>query len=148
MVLEEAGRSLLGPQALNAAAPDEGNIHLLAHLANPTQRNRYLLPLAAGEIRSSFAMTEPMPGAGSDPDLLSTRAQRRGNSWILDGQKWFTTGFNGAGVLIVLARAPEGPTMLRRSKAGRNLSRHPAGVCATSHLSTGRRWPRTSQDRR
>jgi len=111
VVLEEAGRSLLGPQALNAAAPDEGNIHLLAHVTSAAQRKRYLVPLAKGEVRSCFAMTEPMPGAGSDPKLLRTRAERRGDGWVLDGEKWFITGFEGAAFAIVLARAPEGPTM-------------------------------------
>src|SRR5260370_38574442 len=62
VVLEEAGRSLLGPMALNASAPDEGNIHLLSHLCNAAQRKRYLLPLAAGARRSAFAMTEPNAG--------------------------------------------------------------------------------------
>lgn len=111
VVLEEAGRSLLGPHALNASAPDEGNLHLLAQVANEAQKKRYLAPLAAGEIRSCFAMTEPMPGAGSDPDLLSARAERRGSGWVLNGEKWFTTGFAGAAFIIVLARAAEGPTM-------------------------------------
>jgi acyl-CoA dehydrogenase len=111
VVLEEAGRSLLGPQALNASAPDEGNIHLLEHVTNEAQRKRYLRPLAAGEVRSCFAMTEPMPGAGSDPKLLRTRAERRGSGWVLDGEKWFITGFEGASFALVLARAPEGPTL-------------------------------------
>jgi acyl-CoA dehydrogenase len=111
VVLEEAGRSLLGPQALNASAPDEGNMHLLAHVANPAQKERWLLPLARGDIRSAFAMTEPMPGAGSDPDLLRSRAEQRGSSWVLEGEKWFITGAEGAAFFIVLARAPQGPTM-------------------------------------
>lgn len=111
VVLEEAGRSLLGPQALNASAPDEGNLHLLAHVADEAQRKRYLVPLAAGEVRSCFAMTEPMPGAGSDPKLLRTTAEPHGRGWVLDGEKWFITGFEGAAFAIVLARAPQGPTM-------------------------------------
>ena len=111
VVLEEAGRSLLGPQALNASAPDEGNIHMLAHITSEAQRKRYLLPLARGEVRSSFAMTEPMPGAGSDPKALRTTASRRGGGWVIDGEKWFITGFEGAAFTIVLAKAPEGPTM-------------------------------------
>ena len=121
VVLEEAGRSLLGPQALNCSAPDEGNLHLLAQVGSEAQRRRYLLPLAAGEIRSSFAMTEPMPGAGSDPSLLITRAERRGSVWVLDGEKWFTTGLSGAAFVIVLARAPEGPTMFIVDKGNRGL---------------------------
>ena len=111
VVLEEAGRSLLGPQALNASAPDEGNIHMLGQITSPAQRQRYLEPLARGEVRSSFAMTEPMPGAGADPKLLRTTAKRRGSGWVLDGEKWFITGFQGAAFTIVLARAPEGPSM-------------------------------------
>lgn len=110
IVLEEAGRSLLGPRALNAAAPDEGNMHLLDKVANPEQRKRYLYPLAAGEVRSGFAMTEPM-GAGADPTLLKTRAKRKGRGFVLEGRKWFTTGADGAAFFIVLARAEEGPTL-------------------------------------
>lgn len=110
-VLEEAGRSLLGPLALNASAPDEGNMHTLLHLATAEQRERYLLPLARGEIRSCFAMTEPAPGAGSDPSLLLTAARREGDRWIIDGTKWFTSGAEGAAFAIVLARAAEGPTL-------------------------------------
>ncbi|MER3537637.1 MAG: acyl-CoA dehydrogenase [Thermus sp.] len=110
VVLEEAGRSLLGPRALNAAAPDEGNMHLLDKVASPEQRTRYLYPLAAGEVRSGFAMTEPM-GAGADPTLLKTRAKRKGRGFVLEGRKWFTTGADGAAFFIVLARAEEGPTL-------------------------------------
>ncbi len=111
VVFEEAGRSLYGPQALNAAAPDEGNIHLLDHVANGEQRGRYLEPLSRGEIRSCFAMTEPAPGAGSDPSLLRTTAERADGGWRIDGTKWFITGAEGAAFAIVLARAAEGPTM-------------------------------------
>ncbi|MDI3270266.1 MAG: acyl-CoA dehydrogenase family protein [Bacillota bacterium] len=109
-ILEEAGRSLLGPRALNAAAPDEGNMHLLYHLATPEQKKRYLEPLLEGRIRSAFAMTEPM-GAGADPDLLQTVARRKGKAFVLSGRKWFITGAEGAAFFIVLARAEEGPTL-------------------------------------
>src|SRR6516225_10398327 len=74
VLLEEAGRSLLGPLALNCAAPDEGNIHLLSVVASAQQRKRYLEPLVNGEHRSCFGMTEPAPGAGSDPSALLTTA--------------------------------------------------------------------------
>ncbi|HEX8752253.1 MAG TPA: acyl-CoA dehydrogenase family protein, partial [Solirubrobacterales bacterium] len=76
VILEECGYSLLGPQALHCAAPDEGNIHMLDVIADPEQRERYLVPLAAGRIRSCFSMTEPAPGAGADPSMLRTRAER------------------------------------------------------------------------
>jgi len=104
LVFEEAGYSLLGPLALNAAAPDEGNMNLLEIVGNEGQKARYLAPLAQGEIRSCFAMTEPAPGAGSDPDLLSTVAVPTAGGWRLDGQKWFITGARGASFLICMAR--------------------------------------------
>jgi acyl-CoA dehydrogenase len=103
-VLEAAGRSLLGPLALNCAAPDEGNIHLLDKVASPDQRERYLEPLARGEVRSAFAMTEPAPGAGSDPSALRTTAVREAGGWRLAGSKWFITGADGAAFFIVMAR--------------------------------------------
>ncbi|MGW0816588.1 acyl-CoA dehydrogenase family protein [Streptomyces viridiviolaceus] len=108
-VFEEAGYSLLGPLALNIAAPDEGNMHLLEAVATAEQRERYLRPLAAGEIRSCFAMTEPAPGAGSDPNALTTRAERVPGGWRIDGRKWFITGADGAGFAIVMARTSGAP---------------------------------------
>jgi acyl-CoA dehydrogenase len=111
VVFEEAGYSLLGPQALNCAAPDEGNIHLLDVVATGAQRERWLIPLAAGRIRSCFAMTEPAPGAGSDPSMLRTRAVRRDGHWVITGHKWFITGAKGAAFAICMAMAPEGATM-------------------------------------
>ncbi|MEV0274276.1 acyl-CoA dehydrogenase family protein [Hamadaea sp. NPDC050747] len=111
-VLEEAGRSLAGPLVLNCAAPDEGNMTLLDHVATPTQREQYLRPLAAGEIRSAFAMTEPAPGAGSDPTALTTTAVRDRGDWVIEGRKWFITGADGAAFLIVMARTgPDAATM-------------------------------------
>jgi len=107
LVFEEAGTSLLGPFALNCAAPDEGNMHLLHEVANGEQRKRFLVPLARGEIRSCFAMTEPAPGAGSDPAMLRTRARRDGDGWVLDGHKWYITGADGAAFAIVMARTSD-----------------------------------------
>ena len=104
VVLEEAGYSLLGPLALNCAAPDEGNMHLLARVANPAQQERYLARLVSGEIRSCFAMTEPAPGAGSDPSLLTTTAEPVAGGWVVNGRKWFITGAEGAAVAICMAR--------------------------------------------
>jgi acyl-CoA dehydrogenase len=111
VVFEEAGYSLLGPQALNCAAPDEGNMHLLAHIATDAQREKYLVPLAAGEVRSCFSMTEPAPGAGSDPSMLNTRAERMDGGWSITGRKHFITGAEGAAFTICMARAPQGATM-------------------------------------
>ncbi|MCC6176402.1 MAG: acyl-CoA dehydrogenase family protein [Chloroflexi bacterium] len=109
IALEEAGTSLLGPLALNCAAPDEGNMHLLGQVSRPDQRERYLRPLAAGEIRSCFAMTEPAPGAGADPSMLCTRARRDGDDWVIDGAKWYITGADGAAFAIVMARTSDDP---------------------------------------
>src|SRR5205085_4488234 len=81
VVFEEAGYSLLGPLALNCAAPDEGNMHLLHMVADERQQERYLRPLATGEVRSCFAMTEPAPGAGSDPRALAITATRIPGGW-------------------------------------------------------------------
>lgn len=111
LVFEEAGYSLLGPLAMNIAAPDEGNMHLLEAVATPEQKERWLRPLAAGEIRSCFCMTEPAPGAGSDPAALATTARRDGNHWVINGTKWFITGADGAGFAIIMARGEEGATM-------------------------------------
>ncbi len=104
LVLEEAGYSLFGPLALNCAAPDEGNMHLLERVATEEQKQRYLAPLAAGEARSCFAMTEPSPGAGSDPALLRTTATKVAEGWLIEGRKWFITGAQGATFAICMAR--------------------------------------------
>ncbi|WP_404951328.1 acyl-CoA dehydrogenase [Streptomyces sp. ARC12] len=116
-ILQEAGYSPIGPSALNCMAPDEGNMHMLNLIATEEQKHRYLVPLAAGEVRSCFGMTEPHPGAGSDPAALRTRAVRTSGGWIIDGGKRFTSGAVGAGFCIVMARtpavggSPEGATM-------------------------------------
>lgn len=108
-VFEEAGYSLLGPLAFNIAAPDEGNMHLLEQVATTEQQERYLRPLAAGEVRSCLAMTEPAPGAGSDPAALTTRAEQAAGGWRIDGHKWFVTGADGAGFAICMARTAGQP---------------------------------------
>ncbi|MBT0771566.1 acyl-CoA dehydrogenase family protein [Kineosporia sp. J2-2] len=108
VLLEEAGTSLLGPLALNCSAPDEGNIHLLHLFATPAQRARYLVPLVNGDVRSCFAMTEPPPGAGSDPAALATTARRRDHRWLISGVKHLITGADGAAFAIVMARGGGG----------------------------------------
>ena len=96
---------------MNCAAPDEGNILLLDKVTTPSQRNKYLAPLSRGDMRSSFSMTEPSPGAGADPDQLATRATKTAGGWVINGNKWFITGADGAGFSIVMARTEEGATM-------------------------------------
>jgi acyl-CoA dehydrogenase len=107
-VFQEAGYSPIGPSALNCMAPDEGNMHMLELIATEEQKRRYLTPLAAGEARSCFGMTEPHPGAGSDPAALRTTAVRRGDRWVIDGQKRFISGAIGAAFCIVMARTEDG----------------------------------------
>ncbi|GAA1724363.1 acyl-CoA dehydrogenase family protein [Aeromicrobium alkaliterrae] len=110
-VFEEAGYSVLGPVALHIGAPDEGNVHLLNEVATAEQRLRFLEPLARGDVRSGFAMTEPAPGAGSDPAALRTEARQVEGGWVVNGEKKFITGADGAGFFIVMARTPGGATM-------------------------------------
>ena len=108
IVFEEAGYSVLGPLAMNLSAPDEGNMHLLELVGTGVQKERWLAPLARGDIRSCFAMTEPPPGAGSDPAALSTLAVRDGDDFVITGRKWFITGAVGAGFVIVMAKGEDG----------------------------------------
>lgn len=116
LVFEQAGRSLIGPLAMNCAAPDEGTMHLLEMAARPEQKEQYLVPLVNGEIRSCFAMTEPAPGGGSDPTMLRTRAIRRGDGWLINGDKWFITGASGASFSVVCAITdPDAPSHGRAS---------------------------------
>src|SRR5271165_151186 len=108
VLLEEAGRSLLGPLALNCSSPDEGNIHLLHMTGSAAQREKYLLPLVAGEVRSCFAMTEPPPGAGSDPGALRTSAAKVAGGWVISGDKHLITGAQGAAFAIAMAANADG----------------------------------------
>lgn len=105
VVFEAAGYSLLGPLALNIQAPDEGNTNLLDKVATTAQKERWLRPLVAGEIRTVFSMTEPDDGAGSDPSLLKTEARADGDDFVINGRKWLITGVPGARLNIVMARA-------------------------------------------
>src|SRR5579859_1465170 len=109
VLFEQLGKCQIAPYLFNCDAPDEGNMHLLIEHGSPAQIERYLRPLAAGEIRSGFAMTEPAPGAGADPSLLRTRAEKRGDCWIINGHKWFITNADGAAFVIVMARTSDDP---------------------------------------
>lgn len=110
-VFRAAGYSPLGPIALNIMAPDEGNMHLLEKVATPAQQDRFLRPLAAGETRSAFLMTEPHPGAGSDPSMMETTAVQDGDDWVINGRKTFITGGEGAAFGIIMARTDTSATM-------------------------------------
>jgi acyl-CoA dehydrogenase len=106
-LFEESGRSLLGAPAMRVDAPDEGNMHTLELVGTEAQKEQWLDPLVAGEIRSGFAMTEPAPGGGSDPKMLRTTAEKEDGEWVIDGHKWWTTQGSEADVLLVMARTDE-----------------------------------------
>ena len=113
---EVLGRSPLGHYLFNCQAPDAGNMEVLAQYGTSEQKARYLLPLARGEIRSCFSMTEP-DRAGSNPTWLDTTARRDGDHWVINGRKWFTTAADGAAFAIVMAVTnPEAPPHLRASQ--------------------------------
>ena len=116
LVSEELGRSPLGHYALNCQAPDAGNMEILHLFGTPGQQQTWLRPLVAGELRSCFAMTEP-ERPGSNPTWLATSAVRDGDSWVLDGHKWFCSSADGARFAIVMAVTdPEAPPHLRASQ--------------------------------
>jgi len=103
-VLEAAGRSLLGPLAIHCAAPDEGNMHTLHTFANEEQTERYLRPLVEGRYFSGFSMTEPPPGAGSDPTMIQTTAHKEGDEWVINGRKWWTSNGEVADFFLIMAQ--------------------------------------------
>ncbi len=117
-IFQEAGYSLIGPSALNCMAPDEGNMHMLHLIGSEEQKQRYLAPLVSGEARSCFGMTEPHPGAGSDPAALRSQALKVDGGWRINAHKRFTSGANNASFCIAMVRtdavgsAPAGATML------------------------------------
>lgn len=107
---EEMGYSIFGPAVFNCAAPDDGNMMLLERVGTEAQKARWLDPIIAGEVRSAFAMTEPHPGGGSDPaGMMRTRAERKGDRWVVRGHKWFITGAEGAAHFILIARTSDDP---------------------------------------
>jgi alkylation response protein AidB-like acyl-CoA dehydrogenase len=101
LVNEIVGRSVIAPRLFGNAAPDAGNAELLIISATEEQKQKYLRPLATGEVRSCFAMTEPEV-AGSDPTGLRTTAVRDGNEWVINGHKWFISGAMGSAFAIVM----------------------------------------------
>ena len=101
-VSEILGRSILGHYTLNCQAPDAGNMEILIEHATPEQKEKYLMPLLAGDIRSCFSMTEP-ENPGSNPTWMSTTAVKDGSNYVINGHKWFSSGADGAAFAIVMA---------------------------------------------
>lgn len=115
-VSEILGTSPLGHFLFNCQAPDIGNMEILIEHGNAAQKERYLKPLADGEIRSCFAMTEP-ENPGSNPVWLSTTAVKDGDDYLINGHKWFTSSADGAGFAIVMAVTnPDHPRHERASQ--------------------------------
>ncbi|ASC64605.1 acyl-CoA dehydrogenase [Achromobacter denitrificans] len=104
---EEMNRSIFGPVCFNAAAPDDGNMRVLAQVARPDQKARWLQPIIDGKVRSAFVMTEPHPGSGSDPSMMRTTATLKNGKWVVNGRKWFITGAGVARHFILIARTSE-----------------------------------------
>jgi acyl-CoA dehydrogenase len=99
---EILGTCPIAPLAFGNAAPDSGNSEILALVGTPEQKDRYLHPLLAGDLKSAFSMTEPET-AGSDPTLLQTRAVKEGDDYVINGHKWFSSNGSIADFLIVMA---------------------------------------------
>ena len=106
-IYEEMNKSIFGPVCFNAAAPDDGNMRLLERVGTPAQKDWWLQPVVDGKVHSAFAMTEPMPGGGSDPTQIRTHAERVGDKWVIRGRKWFITGAGSAKHLLVIARTSD-----------------------------------------
>jgi alkylation response protein AidB-like acyl-CoA dehydrogenase len=113
---EEIGRSTWAQYVFGCQAPDAGNAEILWEFGTNVQKERWLAPLVAGEVRSFFSMTEPEV-AGSDPTLLRTRAVLDGDEWVIDGHKWFSSGADGAAFAIVMAVTdPDAPRHARATQ--------------------------------
>jgi acyl-CoA dehydrogenase len=111
---EILGRSRFGPIVFGCQAPDSGNAEILAKYGTPEQKKRFLQPLLENEIVSCFSMTEPQGGA--DPKVFTTRAELRGDQWVINGDKWFSSNAHVASFLIVMAVTdPDAPPYERMS---------------------------------
>ena len=102
LVSRELGRTPIGHYTFNCQAPDAGNMEILIEHGTAVQKEQFLMPLLRGEIRSCFSMTEP-EYAGSNPVMMGTTAVREGDSYIIDGHKWFTSSADGASFAVVMA---------------------------------------------
>ncbi len=112
---QELGWTPLGHYVFNVQAPDIGNMELLLERGTPAQKERWLVPLARGEIRSCFTMTEPEL-AGSNPVWMATTAKRDGDAWVIRGHKWFASGADGAAFAICMAvTSPDAKDPYRRA---------------------------------
>ncbi len=115
LVSERLGRSPIGHYVFGCQAPDAGNFEILHKYGTAEQKAKWLEPLAHGEIRSCFSMTEP-ENPGSNPTMMSTQAVKSGDHYVIDGHKWFTSSADGATFAIVMAVTnPDAPKHARAS---------------------------------
>jgi alkylation response protein AidB-like acyl-CoA dehydrogenase len=156
---ELIGRSAWAPLVFGCQAPDAGNAEILQSFGSSEQRQRWLAPLVAGDVRSFFSMTEPEV-SGSDPTGLRTTAVRDGDDWVIDGHKWFSSGAEGAAFGIVMAVTDPGPSRTgdepdhrphrpgsRSSRRSRSWATGAAAGAPTARSATpgcGSRWPTPS----
>ena len=113
-IYEEANRSLFGPVSMNCAAPDDGNMTVMAKVATPEQQAKWLQPIVEGRVQSAFVMTEAAPGGGSDPGMIQTEARETATGWTIHGRKWFITGAEASDHFILIARTDPNPNEKRR----------------------------------
>ncbi len=106
---EEMNYSIFGPVVFNCAAPDDGNMTVLNKVGTAEQKTRWMQPIVDGKVRSAIVMTEPAPGAGSDPTMMQTTASRHGDAWVIKGRKWFITGAGVAEHFILIAKTSDDP---------------------------------------
>ena len=154
---EEAARSIFGPVILNCQAPDDGNMSVLNKvLVSEDMKDKWLQPIIDGDVRSSFVMTEPAPGSGSDPGgMMLTRAERKNDRYIISGRKWYISGAAVASHFILMARTSDDPRnglsafLFHKDDPGwrivrriGNMGRTSMGACVNLNL-TGLRyqWP-------
>jgi acyl-CoA dehydrogenase len=109
VLYEAMNYSIFGPVCFNCAAPDDGNMYILNKVATPEQKARWLHPIINGQVRSSFAMTEPAPGGGSDPSMIQTTAEKKDGKWVIHGRKWYITGAGEAEHFILMAKTSDDP---------------------------------------
>lgn len=127
---EEMNRSIFGPAVFNSSAPDDGNMILLNKAGTEAQKDKWLQPIIDGKVRSAFVMTEPDPGAGSDPaGMMKTTAEKKGDKWVVHGRKWFITGAEASTHFILVARTSDDPRkglsafMFHRDQPGWKIER-------------------------